>query len=286
MSNVVRMVQGSAEWHEHRRKYRNASETPVVLGLSPWTTPYQLWQVKLGLIEQEVNPAMQRGTELEPVARAAYERQTGRVMQPLVVVDGEYSASLDGMTLGGERIVEIKCPVKGKESTLWKMVEMGQLPEHYQCQVQHQLLVTGAAVADVYAFDGSEGILLEVTPAPETWPRIHDAWDKFAVFLASKTPPPLSKGDVRERSDTEWTTAAAYYIETKLFVEQAQKALSESKDRLVALASHTSETGGGVTVTRYWKRAAIEYTKIPEIKALDLESYRGPAREEVRVTTM
>jgi hypothetical protein len=30
-------------------------------------------------------------------------------MQPLVLVDGEYSASLDGLTLGSERIVEIKC---------------------------------------------------------------------------------------------------------------------------------------------------------------------------------
>lgn len=90
-----------------------------MLGLSPWITPYQLWQLKLGLSTQEVTKAMQRGTELEPVARAAYERQTGRIMRPLVVVDGEYSASLDGITLGGERIVELKCPVKGRDSTLW-----------------------------------------------------------------------------------------------------------------------------------------------------------------------
>ena len=52
---IVRMAQGSPEWHEHRRAYRNASETAIVLGLSPWTTPYQLWQLKLGLVEQEVN---------------------------------------------------------------------------------------------------------------------------------------------------------------------------------------------------------------------------------------
>src|SRR5438876_12144533 len=153
---IVRMLQGSPEWHEHRRKYRNASETAVVLKLSPWLTPYQLWQQKLGLIEQEVTAAMRHGSELEPVARAAYERRTGLVMQPLVVVDGEYSASLDGMTLGGERIVEIKCPVKGRDSTLWQTVEAGRLPEHYQWQVQHQLLVTRAAVADLFIFDGAE----------------------------------------------------------------------------------------------------------------------------------
>jgi len=284
MSAIVRMAQGSPSWIEHRLKYRNASETPIVVGVSPLMTPYLLWQLKLGLMKQEVTPAMQRGTDLEPVARAAYERKTGRVMQPLVVVEGEYSASLDGMTLDGERIVEIKCPVKGRDSTLWKTIEAGRLPEHYQIQVAHQLMVTKASVADVFVFDGSEGILLEIAPAPETWPRIRAAWDKFAVFLASKTPPPLSKVDVRERIDTEWTTAASRYLEAKLFADQAQKAFTEAKDRLVALASHTSETGGGVTITRYWKRGTIEYAKIPELDALDLEKYRSASREETRVT--
>lgn len=72
-----------AEWNLHRRKYRNASETPIVLGLSPWSTAYQLWQHKIGLIEPDVTPAMLRGTQLEPAARAAYEACTGLVMQPL-----------------------------------------------------------------------------------------------------------------------------------------------------------------------------------------------------------
>ena len=49
MSAIVKLVQGSAEWHQHRRSHRNASETSAVLGISPWMTPYQLWQIKLGL---------------------------------------------------------------------------------------------------------------------------------------------------------------------------------------------------------------------------------------------
>ena len=44
MSTIVKLVQGSPAWHEHRRHHRNASETPAVLGLSPWMTPHQLWQ--------------------------------------------------------------------------------------------------------------------------------------------------------------------------------------------------------------------------------------------------
>ncbi len=140
MSTIVRLVQGSPEWHEHRRTHRNASETPIVLGVSPWQTPYELWQQKLGRTVPEVTPAMLHGTQLEPAARAAYERQTGLVMQPLVMVDGEYSASLDGLTLAGDRIVELKCPLKGRDSTLWKTIAAGRLPEYYQ--------LPGAAPAD------------------------------------------------------------------------------------------------------------------------------------------
>ncbi len=45
MSAIIRLVQGSPDWHAHRAKYRNASETPVVLGLSPSrTTQPQLWE--------------------------------------------------------------------------------------------------------------------------------------------------------------------------------------------------------------------------------------------------
>jgi putative phage-type endonuclease len=182
---IVRMAQGSPEWHEHRRKYRNASETPVVLGVSPWKTPYQLWQLKLGLIEQVVTPAMQRGTDLEPVAREAYEQRYGHVMQPLVVVDGEYSASCDGWTLAGDRVLEVKCPVSGRDSTLWKTVEAGRLPEHYQWQVEHQLMVTKAAIADVFVFDGTDGILLATSASGVTrsgTPRQRSIWRRSSSW--------------------------------------------------------------------------------------------------------
>src|SRR5437868_6368908 len=201
MSTICRLVQGSAEWREHRRKHRNASETPIVLGVSPWQTPYALWQVKLGLVELEITPAMLHGTELEPQARAAYEALTGNVMQPLVIVDGEYSASLDGIQLDGERVLEIKCPFKGRDSTLWKTVEAGRLPEHYQWQVQHQLMVTKAEVADVFVFDGTEGIQLEVTPDPNVWPRIHSAWDEFMRCVSDAHAPPLTARDTKVRDD-------------------------------------------------------------------------------------
>ena len=48
MSAILKLVQGSPEWHAHRSQSRNASETPVVLGMSPWMTPFQLWEIRTG----------------------------------------------------------------------------------------------------------------------------------------------------------------------------------------------------------------------------------------------
>ena len=247
-------------------------------------TPYQLWQIKLGLIEPEITPAMLHGTQLEPQARAAYEVLTGHVMQPLVLVDGEYSASLDGITLGGERVLEIKCPFKGRDSTLWKSAAEGRVPEHYGYQIQHQMMVAGAEVADFYVFDGTEGLLLEVKPQPETWPQIHAAWDTFVQCVNEGQPPALTARDTKTRDDAEWLSAAAAYLEAKRAADTTGVALDDAKATLVGLADHAKEQGGGVSVTRLWRRGNVEYKRVPELAGVDLEQYRGAAREEVRVT--
>jgi putative phage-type endonuclease len=107
MSAILKLVQGSAEWHAHRAQFRNTSESAAVMGLSPFQTPYKLWMVRTGRTTVPATAPMQHGSQMEPRARAAYEKKTGLVMQPLVLTDGAYSASLDGITLEGDLIVEI-----------------------------------------------------------------------------------------------------------------------------------------------------------------------------------
>ena len=54
--------------------------------------------------------------------------------------------------------------------------------------------------------------------------------------------------------------------------------------RLMGLANHAKEQGGGVSVTRLWKRGSVDYKRVPARAGVNLEQYRGLAREEVRVT--
>ncbi len=283
---IVKVTQGSPEWHEHRAKHRNASETPAVVGISPWMTPYECWLMKTGRSSPEVTLPMIRGTDLEPHARAAYEQLTGLVMEPLVLADGEYSASLDGLTLDQQVLLEIKCPYKGQASELWQAVETGEIPEHYRWQLQHQLMVAQAQLAHLFVFDGRDGLLLEVKPQPDVWPHIHDAWNAFAQFVRDDQPPPLTERDTVTRQDPEWEVAARDYIALKRSADEAAEKLDEAKLRLLSLATHARVEGCGVSVTRFFKQGSVDYKRVPQLQGVELDSYRGPAREEARITLL
>ena len=285
MSAVLKLVQGSAEWHTHRLTMRNASESAAVLGISPWVTLYQLWLLKTGRKTQPTIAAMAHGTAMEPAARSAYELQTGNVMQPLVMQDGDYSASLDGITLQGDLIVEIKCPMRGRGSALWQEVDANHVPAHYAAQIQHQLMVSGAAMAHLWVFDGEQGLLRALERDGTAISAIRAAWDAFQPFLERDAPPPLVDADTVQREDAVWAKAAHEYARAKLAAQVSDEALELAKQALVALAEHPREQGASVSVTRYWKAGNVDYKKVVELKGVDLQQYRGAGREEVRVTT-
>lgn len=262
---ILKLVQGSDEWINHRILHRNASETAAAMGLSPWLSQFQLWEIKTGRRRQVMTYPMQRGIEMEPLAREAYENQTGAIMEPQVIVDGEYSCSLDGITYDSELILEVKCPMKGQASDTWKTAATGLVEHHYHLQVQHQLMVSGASLAHFYVFDGRKGIIVEVEPNKDTFHDIREAWDRFMEFVVKDVPPPLTAMDTVTREDEEWRLAANRYLEKKKAAEDALTCCEEAKSELVAMAHHSSERGCGVAVCRFWKG-------------------RKNSKEEVRVT--
>ena len=286
MSAVLKLVQGSQEWLDYRRTMRNASETPAVLNLSPWLTPYSLWLIKTGRSTQAVTSPMAHGTKLEPEARAAYEEQSGNVMQPLVMNDGPYSCSLDGINLAGDMIVEIKCPFRRKQSELWKGVAEGKVPAMYAAQIQHQLMVSGAATAHLWVYADGVGILITVARDEALMASIRDAWDVYQQYLDEDTPPPLTERDSAQRDDPAWAEAAAAYLEAKRTADAAAETLEATRKALAALSAHPRSTGAGVSVIRLWKKGNVDYRRVPELKGVDLDRYRSEGRQEVRVTTV
>ena len=205
-------------------------------------------------------------------------------MQPLVLEAEGDSASLDGLTLEGDLVLEIKCPVRGTRSDLWQDVASGQVPEHYLVQVQHQLMVSGAACAHLWVYDGERGLLHQIDRDELLMASIRAGWDNFQQYLDSDTPPPLSDGDTVQRRDDAWAQAASVFAQAKRHADSGAEALDTARLALITLAQHPREQGAGVTVTRFWKAGNVDYKKVPQLKGVSLDMYRAKSREEVRVS--
>jgi hypothetical protein len=100
-----------------------------------------------------INKEMQRGIDLEPAARAAYEAATGHLVRPVGFATHDAllaGCSPDGEVKGFAGIVEIKCP---KPATHLNYVRSRSIPLDYKPQLTHNLWITGAAWCDFVSFD-------------------------------------------------------------------------------------------------------------------------------------
>lgn len=100
------------------------------------------------------NAAMQRGTDLEPEARSAYEAHAGVLVEEVAFIEHptipNVGISPDGL-VGDEGLVEIKCP-----SSMDKHLQArlhGAHAKEYKWQLQGQLWVTGKAWVDAASYD-------------------------------------------------------------------------------------------------------------------------------------
>jgi putative phage-type endonuclease len=171
--------QGSREWLVARQDLAMASETPAVLGVSPYQSLAKLRAAKRGS-SGFVNPAMRKGVAEEPRARAAYAKAWG-AMRPAFLASVGYGCSLDGISGCGGEILEIKTPYRGRAHERWALAAEGRATEYDAAQIQHQLMVSRARVAYLWVWDADSraGLRVEMLPDPEFWSAIRRAWEAF-----------------------------------------------------------------------------------------------------------
>mgnify|MGYP000137840473 CR=1 FL=1 len=281
--NIIELEQGSDSWKSWRRTHRMASETPAVTRRSPYQNWEGLRKVKRG--EDIANSwILQHGHDYEPIARAYAAAETGLMFTPVIVQEGEYGASLDG--LESNSIVEIKCPATGRRSKTWQMAEQGLIPSHYDDQIIHQLAVSGAEICyfTVYDSGSNKGIIIERRPDESAWKNIQKQWDEFWPWHLTEDVDPAK--DMRK--DKPWREAAEQYVAAKRIADQFAKLAEGHRSRLVELAAGATSIGAGVNVAMLNKAGSIDYKAA--LKSLapdaDLEAFRKPGTNETRVTIL
>lgn len=150
---IVNLIQGSPEWHAHRATHWNASEAPVMLGVSPHCARDEMLRAYATGIPTEITEFQERifaaGHAFEALARPLAEKIIGEDLYPCVGVDGRYSASFDGLTLLQDTAFEHKSINDDLRALLLRIEEGEQitgadLREDYRVQMEQQCLVSGA----------------------------------------------------------------------------------------------------------------------------------------------
>lgn len=153
-------IQGSEAWLLLRRGVFSASEfAPFFYADGKVAEKARKSYVfrKLAEIAEDPEPmfeswAMKRGKELEPLARAAYSKQTGLEVEQVGFVmmsNNRIGCSPDAFTNGRKSGAEIKCPL-GK--THLEYLDAGVCPDEYLHQVHGSMIVSGAATWDFYSW--------------------------------------------------------------------------------------------------------------------------------------
>lgn len=196
---VVDCVQRSPEWIAARVGLLTASCADAILAVRKRGTGelairrelrHRLVTERLTRLPQDDNGYqsvhMQRGEDCEALAFAAYEAQTGQIVQRIGFIQHdtlEAGCSPDGIVGGWVGGLELKCP---KSTTHLEYLEAGTLPVEYRGQVLHNLWITGLPWWDFCSFDDrfADGLDL-VRVRIERHQREIDAYELLArQFLA------------------------------------------------------------------------------------------------------
>lgn len=194
------------EQKEARRHGIGGSDAAAILGVSPWSSPFDVYMRLTGVDVEEVEAErLDWGNILEPVIRAEYVKRTGRdVGTPQITFRHPERPWMIANVDGFVRPVysesgEVK-PYKGLEIKTvgtytahhWGPSGTDEIPDYYLPQVAHYMAVLNVDEFDVAAFFGDfsmriytvrrdlefEAVLLEEEAA--FWQRVQD-----------RNPPPI-----------------------------------------------------------------------------------------------
>jgi uncharacterized protein YhaN len=80
---------------------------------------------------------------------------------------------------------------------------------------------------------------------------------------------------IEKRNDQEWTTTAQEYRKITAEIKALEKRQKQLRDALISMSDHVNSIGGGVRLEQHARRGVIEYSRIEELKGIDLDQYRG-----------
>ncbi len=189
-------------WLQVRKNGIGSSDAAAAVGINPYQSMLELWLIKTGRDAElpQIDPADDSqpafwGTVLEPIVAEHYARKTGHKVRRINAVlqhpDSDKSwmlANIDREVIGTRDVQILECKTAGEfGSRLWR----DGVPEYVQCQVQHQLAVTGKQAADVCVLICGQDIRIHrIERDDDLIGSLIELERQFWCHVETDTPPP------------------------------------------------------------------------------------------------
>jgi len=295
------------KWLNVRKQGVGSSDAAAAVGLNPYQSQLELWMIKTGrdgnlpkIDPNDEGSPMYWGTILEPIVAAHYTKRTGNKVRRINAVlqhpDADKSwmlANLDYSVVGCDDVQILECKTAGEfGSRLWR----DGVPEYIQCQVQHQMAVTGKAVVDVCVLIcGQEIRIYRIERDNALIERLIELERKFWHFVENDIEPPADGSESAGQAlralypqdsgstldltdDLAMSTAFIGMVRMRAEIESRKEIEDQLKQQIqqrMAEASKAIFRSGSVT----WKRSKSGSRRFlinaPSIAATELKTVEG-----------
>lgn len=269
---TVELIQRTEEWLEFRKKGIGASDAPVIMGVSPWKTPYELFLEKLDLKD----PPVVNYVDKEEEARRCFENHIGFEMPAKVLIHPEIKwmfASLDGFNIDKKVLLEIKCPGE-KDHNFVKYNKV--IPEKYYPQLQHQMEVVGVDKCYYFSYiNDQDNEILEINRDEHYIKNLIKKECDFFHCIENLISPELTNKDYVFIDNPMWDQTVKEWLKINQYIKKEK----ELRDILISLSDGRSCRGSGVKLQKYIRKGNVDYSKIEVLKDIDLDKYRKAPSE-------
>jgi putative phage-type endonuclease len=260
---------------DERRQAITSTDVPSILGLTKWGSPLSVYLTKVGEVEPKaVTLPMWMGTRLEGLVSELYTASVGLRVRAdnrfhLHPKYPWFGCHLDRRVIGDpDLIVELKTRDR---LTGWGDDGTDKVPPDVFCQVQAQLMITGAREAHVAClFSNRQFRVYRLLPDPEfaatLIPTLEDFWINHVV--AHVAPPPGgndvdtaiingtaggNSGHLRPATPEQETVVEKMRL-ARLAAAKADLEKAEAENRVKKLIGEDYDGITGSFGAVYWKR--------------------------------
>lgn len=285
LKNKTEQDQRSNAWHNERFSRIGSSEYPILLGASPYTTKARLWDIKKHKIITPTNYIQQKGLDKEDDFIEQIKKNFDLKVGPRTFISGNSISSLDGWNDEKRSIFEFKLVGKDYFDLLDKG---GRIREDHFFQLVYQAFVARPQSIHycVYSEWHDQYLFIDVTKAVFAELGNHRIEDVVSEFLNTLSLPenPFGKDESEEIIENEILLSKMKELDIiEDDIAELEKRKSEIRKLIAEIVPDGKAKCGDFSVSWSERKGNVDYSKVPELKGVNLDPYRKPSSKVMTV---